>query len=52
MSDPNRADLDDEWAEANAAAQELREGIERLKERVRDARRRFQNDNDPDPSPS
>jgi hypothetical protein len=52
MSDPNRADLDDDWAEAEEAARELREGLDRVRETVRQARRRFGNDNDPDQSPA
>jgi hypothetical protein len=52
MSDPNRADLDDAWAEAEAAVKELREGIDRLRERVRLARRRLAGNDDTDQSPA
>jgi hypothetical protein len=52
MSDPNNADLHEEWAAADEAAKELREGIDRVRERVRQAKRRFGNDNDPDQSPA
>jgi hypothetical protein len=51
MSDPNSADLDDEWAEANAAAQELREGIDRLRRSVEAELRRLRND-DSDTTPT